>query len=618
MSLITTKYPHLVAILRPSGGRSVSEWSDDEVWLSPRDSAEHERYRTSRTPYIREPQDSFKLDYVRQITMVFPTQIGKTRAQLNMLSYGICERPAPTLYVLPTEKESLKFSRNRVQPMFSAMPLLKGHLRASPRDLKTLEYQLDNCQVLFAWSNSPATLASSPICYIFLDEVAKFPLRSKDEADPVSLAGERVRTFVGQSKIVCASTPKTSDDLIMREWGKSDQRLYHVPCPRCGKEQELRFPQVRWPKSEREPDRIRGAQLAWYECAHGGGRIEEQEKGWMVEQGVWRPAGAPGGATADNLTVATVEADPSHVGFQLNCLVSPWLTFSDVAAKFLETKDDRGALQNFKNSWLAEPWEERVSGISEKVVIHLGASDRERGVLPAGTQLVTAGVDWHGLAKGFYWAIWAWTGPRNQHLVDWGHTFEIDALMSSIVARELSTAGGRLATQPFVGVDAGYETPRVYEYCRPLYPRVRPTKGDPHLAGQPIRPSPVDYTRGKKRYKGFSLLLINTGFFKDMLVTALGEDSLGLPAGVEESFLRSLAAEHKVREPNGKEIWKQCIKGSNNHWLDATVIAWAVGELHGASRLQPPREAGEKRTVPAGPRMGPGRHIRELGLHRRR
>ena len=69
-----------------------------------------------------------------------------------------------------------------------------------------LELQFDGMYLTLAGSNSPSSLASKAIRFLFLDEVDKYPGASKKEADPISLARERTKTFHNK-KIFLTSTP---------------------------------------------------------------------------------------------------------------------------------------------------------------------------------------------------------------------------------------------------------------------------------------------------------------------------------------------------------------------------------------------------------------------------
>ena len=48
---------------------------------------------------------------------------------------------------------------------------------------------------------------------------------------------------------------------------------------------------------------------------------------------------------------------PKKIGFSINSIYSPWVTFGQVAAEFARSKDDPANLMNFINSWLGQPCE---------------------------------------------------------------------------------------------------------------------------------------------------------------------------------------------------------------------------------------------------------------------
>ena len=66
---------------RPDPSLAVSEWADQRRVLSAKASAEHGNWRTSRTPYLREPMDRFSVRCpTQEIVMVFASQTGKALA----------------------------------------------------------------------------------------------------------------------------------------------------------------------------------------------------------------------------------------------------------------------------------------------------------------------------------------------------------------------------------------------------------------------------------------------------------------------------------------------------------------------------------------------------------
>jgi hypothetical protein len=78
--------------LRPEDPLTVSEWSDRYRRLSSKASAEPGPWRTSRTPYLREPMDCLSSDNpVQRVVLMFAAQTGKTEAGSQLA--GLCDRP---------------------------------------------------------------------------------------------------------------------------------------------------------------------------------------------------------------------------------------------------------------------------------------------------------------------------------------------------------------------------------------------------------------------------------------------------------------------------------------------------------------------------------------------
>ena len=70
---------------KPPEDLTVAEWADRHRRLSPETSAEAGPWRTSRTPYLREPMEAFTDPKVKKIVMVAASQVGKSELELNTL-----------------------------------------------------------------------------------------------------------------------------------------------------------------------------------------------------------------------------------------------------------------------------------------------------------------------------------------------------------------------------------------------------------------------------------------------------------------------------------------------------------------------------------------------------
>lgn len=623
--------PHIAAALKvPDLNQSPTEWARKNITLSPRESARPGPFNPDLTPYTKKILDCCADPYVEEITFVGSTQTGKTRTPLNAVAYWLDNQPGDVLWNLPDEKMAGRFARRRFKPMIESQPVLQKYRTGRTRDEHKLEFYFNNSTVSFAWSNSPAALSSFPVPYIVNDEIDKFPSQIKNEADPLSLARERTAWF-WYRKILNLSSPTIPGSNVDRCWDASAKHLFHVPCPHCGIMQPLEFGSqtgiggLKWPDDERNPAKIAALQMAWYECGECAGRIDEHMKFEVIRAGEYR----------------CVAGDPSsrHVGFRINALYSPARTFSEVAAQFLLSKDDPIKLQNFKNSWLAENWEQCVVTVKREKLHAAAVGGVKRGSdLPNETQLLTAGVDVHGAQKGFYWSVWAWAYGRKRWLIDYGQCFNRLDLMGHLRDRQWKTADGKYIYTPFIGVDSGWgeTSAEVYELVRPHYPQWQATKGMQSLAGLSVRETSLDYqpARGGRRYVPsmsgtMALLLINTGVLKDELANLLSFDTeeesgrmLWLCSDVGEDFLRSLGSEQKVRI-KGKEIWKKVYEGAPNHLWDTAIIARAVAERRGLFRLAPPdpvehqkaMTAVQKPTMETGRSSMPGGRYSEIRRH---
>lgn len=379
-----------VEILRPRKHLSVSKWAEKHRIL-PDGNAIPGPWRNSVTPYLVEIMDTFDDDVVEKIVFVKPTQVGGTSAMENMLGSLIDQAPGPTMIVYPSDDLAERTVDAKLEPMIKACKVLAEKYREHIS--KKLQLKFGTMTVYLNGANSPADLASTNIRYLFLDEVDKYPGASKKEADPVSLAIERTKTYTTNRKIFITSTPTLKTGHIWKAKEEADaEKHYFVPCPHCGQYIELKFAQIKWPSKDDVPDNAERAEMASYVCQACECVITDQDKGKMLEAGRWE-------------YVRKSTAQPKSVAFWISTLYSPFTRFSDIAKEFMRSKDDPELLQNFTNSWLAEPWEDTKLKTNADLVMER-QTDVPAWELPEWTKLLTAGIDVQ--ENCLYWTIRAW------------------------------------------------------------------------------------------------------------------------------------------------------------------------------------------------------------------
>lgn len=603
--------------LRPPERITVSQWADRYRVLSAINSSRPGRWQTDFAPYLREIMDSLSNPTVERIALMTGTQVGKTETLLNALAYVIDQDPGPALLVMPRDEDVVSAAARRIKPMIESSERLRAHVTGWAADWKQKELGFDRMILYFAGANSPADLASRPVRYLFLDEVDKFPAFSGREADPVSLATERTRTYWDR-KILAASTPTTRNGYIWREWEQSDRRRFHVPCPFCSRYQVLEFSEarLRWPEGERDPARIRKERLAVYVCCGCERPIpdDQEHKRRMLLGGVWCPEGGSIGADGK----VHVEKETDHRGYHLNALYSPWLSWSEVGAKFLESKDDVGRLLNFTNSWLGWIWEDRVETTDPQKVAALALPYDARTV-PEKALVLTAGVDVQ--AGLLYYVVRAWGLNEESWLVEAGRLERWSSLANLLFRTTWQRAEHPMRVL-LACIDSGYRTDEVYEFCRQWRDTARPVKGQQSLAGIPVRAVRVERDFGGQ-VAGDSMQLwhVDTTHFKDKLVRLMG---LGEPercmwhlhAHPAEEYVRHMTGEHKVMVRNrktghAKQEWVPRPGAGPHDWLDAEVYAMAAAEMLAVYALRAdgaePAAKPEPRNVPRAP-SGAGAH----------
>lgn len=570
-------------VLQLPEGITVSEWADRYRVLVPRSSKEPGPWRTERTPYLRTIMDTFCDTEVEEIVFCAAAQLGKTEAEINFIGYVIHQDPGPLLFVFPTQDIAEGFSRNRLQPSIDACSVLRDRKTSNAFDFQLLEMKFQSMTVFLGWSNSPAVLSSRPIRYLILDEIDKYPPFSGKEADPIALAKKRTSTYTKSfKKIIYTSTPTLETGNIWRQLQSCNVIYrYAVPCPYCGEYQFLYFQNIKWPKEEKDPETIRD--IAWYECEKCHAHIKESEKQEMLLQGKWE-------------IVEEKSTKRRKVGFHLSGLYSPFVTWGEIAAEFLEAKDDPALLMDFVNSRLAEPWKEVIEKRKEEEILCL-RGNLDPGVVPPQAVALTAGVDTQ--EDGFYYVIHAWANDLD--LTTWmirygfAHNWEELELILFYSAYRLDDK-----TIPIMRAfidSGGHRTDEVYEWVR------RNSRGivyaikgmSTKTSGVPFRESIIDKYPGKNKPipGGLRLILINTDYYKDAINRKLqiesgrsGSWNLHKATGID--YATQMIAEEKRRIRKGLRYYEEWVQvGTQNHYLDASVYAFCAADHLQVRYLQP-------------------------------
>ncbi len=574
----------------------ICEWAEREIRILK--GSEKGRLRLLRAPYMREMLESFQDPDVKEITLKTASQVAKTTVMMICIAYAMDEDPDDALYVMPSEELAREISVERIKPMFHASAALRKQFTEVSEDQQAVRYKFLRGTLFFAWAKSPATLASRPVRYVFLDETGKYPTFSGKEADPMSLATERAKTFWNR-KIMVASTPTVPGGIVSERFKLSDRRRFWVPCPFCEEMQLLISQYVKWPQGARGAE-VEAGNLAWYECCKCGAQITDAQKPWMLARGEWRPE------------VSDVKA---HRGYQINTLYSPWVRWSEYAKTFLESHGRPERLMNFVNSWEGEEWVEKSAEVTEASIAALKIK-YETGKVPLTAQILTCGIDVQN--DCIKYAVRAWGVDDESWLIDYGvflrekdagggwkvdqkTGFETDlsSVMTELLPTQYEHANGSRAQIALAYIDSGYRTADVYKLASRNRHVLQACKGanevqiDGENAGklQPRRVVEIEKMRGSFYVR------LNTSYYKDMLqgMRDNARKPWHIPDDVDEVYLREVSAEHKKIMRNSKgegvHVWALREGFRDNHYLDCEVYALAAADQKGFRKLVAPENA---------------------------
>lgn len=528
----------------------------------------------------------FNDPYIHTVVLKTSSQVGKSETLNNVLGYFIHHDPAPIMMIQPTIDRMREYSKKRIATMIRDSPSLSSVVAkdvSRDSDNTVLGKSFVGGHLKLVGANAASALASDPIRIVLADEVDRYPKDVDNEGDPLSLAIVRTTTFTNR-KIGITSTPTIKgESRVEEEYERSDKRQYYVPCPQCGE-----FQTLKWKDDDGQ------YRLVWeatpegkvtsihYVCEVNGCAIEPHEKLRMLDDGEWR-------------------AEREHtgiVGFYINALYSVWLSWAEMAERFIKASAEAKAgkpelLKTFINTNLGETWDTKneladVVGLEKRMEPY--AAD-----IPLGVLLLTAGVDTQPNRLECSIVGWGIEGEAwlIYHEILWGDTSkqqvweELAELLSEEFKCERRDATGKrlVRTIDAACIDAGGHNA---EDVKNFTKRHR---GNKWLAifGRATGAKETIVTRPTRVQGGALLWAVGPNLIKDKVFATLKVDEPGpgyvhFPTGLDEEYFKQLTAEKKVRkqkkfdpkDPFGHSQYLYKKIRERNEALDCFVYAFAA------------------------------------------
>lgn len=513
-----------IASFTPPEDITVTQWADKKRRLSPESSAEPGPWRTSRTPYLKEPMDAVTDPKVKLLVMVASSQVGKSEFELNSIGYIIDQDPGSILYIQPTIDDAKKFSKLRVAPMVRDCRTLRSKV-ADPKSRDSnntiLQKSFPGGMLTICGSNSASALASTPVRYVIGDELDRWAGSAGKEGSPWELAKARQTTFYN-AKSLAVSTPTIKGHSTIADlFSTGTQERWHHRCPECGEYHDIVFNDIRF---EYDATEIRGKKhytvrsVSWVcpscETPHSEREMKAQPAKWVAAN----PAAYANGVRS----------------FWLNAFSSPWASWASLILAYLEALGNSEKLQVVYNTKFGELWEDRGDLEDEETI--MGRRETYDAELPDGVLVLTCGVDtqddrleYEVVGHGRWGEKW---GIKRGVIMGRPDTADVWQALDDIVDHQYSFANGVKLKISTTFVDSGgHYTQDVYSACRDrMYRKVFAIKG---RGGEG-----VPYTSPPKKTN----IVIKGRYIGQCWLYTLGVDS------GKQSIMDSL----RVREPGAK------------------------------------------------------------------
>jgi phage terminase large subunit GpA-like protein len=179
---------------------------------------------------------------VRHFDLCKGARIGGTLMfGIGPILHNIAETHLPALWIDPTRKTAVRFSRQELQPHIRECAAT-NKLRIPTRTHWTaLEMIFKTSTLGVVGAGSIADLGGRQAGIIVINEQDKIPNKHKAEAPPKQLAKIRAKQFKDTCKIFGNSTPTLESGLTWGDFLAGSQRWCYVRCPACERRQRLTF-----------------------------------------------------------------------------------------------------------------------------------------------------------------------------------------------------------------------------------------------------------------------------------------------------------------------------------------------------------------------------------------
>jgi len=596
--------------MRPPPPPDITRWCENNIEFDER-SPMPGPFNIERFPFLREIHQVLSPEHpCREVTIKGSAQIGKTVSIINPTIGAWHEYcPLDSLVVHPTASAKDDWVNTKWNPMRRQARSLKaifgigqnGGNKDTSKDQETLD-QTGSLRIVSA--GSPADLTGTSRRLVIMDDLAKFEMT--DKGDPEALAESRASAFE-DAKILRVSTPQIKGTCrIGKAYARSDQRVYDVPCPHCGKMAPLTWENF---LKNIDPENLSAGCFSCETCEK---KILHSHKEQITRAGNWRVTNPKG----------------DHPGFFFWRAYAPQRDWASIAVEYgrmmgwsrmvASTATVAAAKENveveteqtFHNDVLgleydqandAPDWEdlrdrtENADALAEKG--EFGIKPLDLGVVPASGVILTAGVDcqdgWmaiHIKAFGKNRKRWTVFYTRIDHSIG---SQEGRAALNAYLKQGFKTELGLPINLDALAIDGGAYTDDVWSWAKTHpWSRVIIVKGGSSQNAPLMVPMKFERRNdGKAKRRQKRAFILNVSLMKGQFYTWVRQEDpeqrgyCQFALGLGDEYYREVTSEVRIltRQRSGTVTakWDLVNPTQRNEALDTELYAEAAARRKG-------------------------------------
>ena len=315
------------------------------------------------------------------------------------LSYWVVSRRQSAASVSPRKPDSNDRASESERTIRASRALRKAFIKTKGRT-KQADF---GAQLIFRSAETDRDLVDWGAMVIAGDEKDRW---AQQNFNATSMIEERQGGYPERINIEL-STPTVPDYGVHKSFLESDQRYYHVPCPiyGCGFVQVLTFEgNIRWDKEmETIEERANSAEFQCQKCGKTWNRAARMRAN---KAGEW---------------IASREK-VKKIGYSISRLYVPTALAREFVKKWLEGQTDVGALREFYNQKLGQPFLASIGDLDKASIERVITNKINWGHPPPGYHRVFAGIDVQGDEDPFefYWELRAFDESNNCAVFKYG------------------------------------------------------------------------------------------------------------------------------------------------------------------------------------------------------